>query len=119
MSQELARVAAERESLRAICAKMREALETCSELFSDIRGDWTDPRSECREGQQVIAEALSCDIGREALERLKRLEAIADAAGEVVDEFQADGGVSEYFEALVELREAVEVLRALEGGGEG
>jgi citrate lyase beta subunit len=32
----------------------KAALETCSDLFSDIRGDWTDPRNECEEGQDVI-----------------------------------------------------------------
>lgn len=51
-------VLAERDALRIQCAQMREALETCFELFSAIRGDWTDPRSECREGQRVIAKAL-------------------------------------------------------------
>lgn len=39
--------------------KVRSALERCSELFSDIRGDWSDPRSECREGQRLIEEALA------------------------------------------------------------
>lgn len=35
----------------------KAALEACSDLFSEIRGDWTDPRSECREGQDVIHKA--------------------------------------------------------------
>lgn len=36
-----------------------EALEACKELFSVIRSDWTDPRSECRAGQAIIANALA------------------------------------------------------------
>lgn len=35
------------------------ALRRCRELFSDIRGDWTDPRSECREGWAIIDAALN------------------------------------------------------------
>jgi len=38
---------------------MVEALKGCSELFSDIRGDWSDPRYECRSGQELIANALA------------------------------------------------------------
>ena len=38
--------------------KLEAALRRCDELFSDIRNDWSDPRSECREGWRVIEEAL-------------------------------------------------------------
>jgi len=38
--------------------KLEAALRRCDELFSDIRNDWSDPRSECREGWSVIKEAL-------------------------------------------------------------
>jgi hypothetical protein len=38
---------------------MREALKRCRELFYEIRMDWSDPRSECREGVALIDEALS------------------------------------------------------------
>jgi len=38
--------------------KLEAALRCCGELFSDIRNDWSDPRSECREGWRVIEEAL-------------------------------------------------------------
>jgi hypothetical protein len=34
------------------------ALTGCSELFDEIRGDYSDPRHECREGQLVIRAAL-------------------------------------------------------------
>ena len=47
----IAQLTAERDALRV-------ALEKCRELFADIRGDWTDPRSQCREGWRVIDEAL-------------------------------------------------------------
>lgn len=30
------------------------ALQECYNLFSSIRGDWTDPRSDCREGWAII-----------------------------------------------------------------
>ena len=36
-----------------------EALKQCSKLFHSIRGDWSDPRAECREGWAVIDAALS------------------------------------------------------------
>ena len=39
--------------------RMREAFEKCSELFSEIQGDWTDPRNESIEGQRIIGEALT------------------------------------------------------------
>jgi hypothetical protein len=38
--------------------KLEAALRRCDELFSDIRNDWSDPRSECREGWSVIKKAL-------------------------------------------------------------
>jgi len=38
--------------------KLEAALRRCDELFSDIRNDWSDPRSECREGWSVVKEAL-------------------------------------------------------------
>jgi hypothetical protein len=52
-------VEAERDRLRAAGEVNAEALRKCDELFHDIRGDWTDPRSECREGWRVIEEALA------------------------------------------------------------
>ena len=39
--------------------ELEGALEKCGELFSEIRGDWSDPRSECREGWAIINAALS------------------------------------------------------------
>jgi hypothetical protein len=38
-----------------------------SNLFSDIRGDWSDPRAECRAGQNVVSTAQ----GR--IEEIKKL----------------------------------------------
>lgn len=38
---------------------LEAALERCNDLFYDIRGDWTDPRSECREGWEAIRTALT------------------------------------------------------------
>lgn len=39
-------------------ARLRAALEDCRRLFREIRGDWTDPRSECSDGLGIIAAAL-------------------------------------------------------------
>jgi len=36
-----------------------EALGRCRELFSDIRGDWSDPRADCREGWAIIDAAIA------------------------------------------------------------
>lgn len=38
----------------ALMAEMMAALDACEALFTEIRNDWTDPRSECREGWAVI-----------------------------------------------------------------
>ena len=38
--------------------KLEAALRRCDKLFSDIRNDWSDPRSACRKGRSVIEEAL-------------------------------------------------------------
>lgn len=46
------------EKLKVENERMRAALKRCSDLFSEIRGDWTDPRNQCREGWRVIDEAL-------------------------------------------------------------
>ncbi|HDZ21959.1 hypothetical protein LCGC14_0568720 [marine sediment metagenome] len=40
-------------------AGLLAALNRCSELFGAIRLDWQDPRSDCREGQEVITAALA------------------------------------------------------------
>jgi hypothetical protein len=48
-------------ALRAILERekvLEGALTGCSELFDEIRGDYSDPRHECREGQLVIRAAL-------------------------------------------------------------
>jgi len=31
-------------------------LDAIASLFWDIRNDWTDPRSECREGLNIVAD---------------------------------------------------------------
>jgi len=36
----------------------RRALYICNNLFDDIRGDWSDPRWQCRTGWDVIGTAL-------------------------------------------------------------
>jgi len=35
------------------------ALNECADIFTEIRNDYTDPRSECRQGRSLISEALS------------------------------------------------------------
>jgi hypothetical protein len=39
--------------------RLRVALVGCRELFSEIRKDWSDPRSEIREGWAIIDAALT------------------------------------------------------------
>ena len=43
-----------------------KALTECAALFAEIRSDWSDPRLQCRAGQQVIAEALALAEAAEA-----------------------------------------------------
>ena len=49
----------EAEHQRARVRDLEAALERCSELFSDISGDYTDPGWECNEGHRVIDAALA------------------------------------------------------------
>lgn len=49
---------AEDESILGNADTLADALKRCRELFSEIRGDWTDPREQCREGWRVIDAAL-------------------------------------------------------------
>jgi len=49
---------AEIDRLKNRIEKLEAALRRCDELFSDIRNDWSDPRSACRKGRSVIEEAL-------------------------------------------------------------
>ena len=46
-------------------ARMRGALTKCDELFSKIDNDWSDPRSDCCEGSDIIAAALSQQANKE------------------------------------------------------
>ena len=41
---------------------LEEALRECRELFTEIRNDWYDPRSQCREGCRIIDTALSASL---------------------------------------------------------
>ncbi len=43
----------------ALTEELLAALHKCGALFSEIRGDWTDPRAECREGWEIIAAATA------------------------------------------------------------
>jgi hypothetical protein len=76
--QALERAAADLAAARAETALLREALEKCRDLFTEIRGDWSDPRSECREGWRIIDEALdstsaaALSYQREVEERVRR-----------------------------------------------
>jgi hypothetical protein len=45
----------------ALLERAAGVLSKCSELFYEIRMDWSDPREECREGM-AIARALLTDI---------------------------------------------------------
>jgi len=61
-AQREAEILAHRETMRERDA-LREALERCDALFAAIRDDWTDPRSECREGRDVCSAALATPTG--------------------------------------------------------
>ncbi len=50
---------AEIDRLRAARDELVPVLKKLSDLFSDIRGDWSDPRHECREGQDLIAALIA------------------------------------------------------------
>ena len=47
------------ERLEDALAETRRALRIAHDLFSDIRGDWSDPRWQCRHGWEVIDAALA------------------------------------------------------------
>lgn len=79
------RTAAERtEALRTIAAlesqaaALREALEKSRDLFTDIRGDWSDPRSRCRQGWAIIDAALATDAGAAVARIVAAAEMVAD-----------------------------------------
>src|SRR3990172_4188835 len=65
-------------SLRAENAAFRAALEKCKELFTEIRGDWSDPRAECREGWAVIDAALAATPAEMELAVLEAARGIAE-----------------------------------------
>lgn len=48
------------EALEKSDVLLASALERCRSLFREIRLDWTDPRSETREGIEIIDIALEC-----------------------------------------------------------
>jgi chromosome segregation ATPase len=75
--------AAENQRFSDRIEKLEAALRRCDKLFSDIRNDWSDPRSECREGRSVIKEALE---GKMTLAEMLRANGSweADAAVKVI-----------------------------------
>lgn len=98
-------------------AVLREALDKCSDLFSKIRGDWTDPRIECRVGQSVIAEALSITpaasldaltqgVRMEVMEKIaKQCDAIVPRYPDQSDPFsQGSVQIAEYLAAAIRQR---------------
>ena len=46
-------------SIAEAAMEAETALGKCNELFDEIRGDWSDPRSACREGWAIIGAALA------------------------------------------------------------
>jgi hypothetical protein len=46
------------EAPRRALEALRVAFVAADVLFNDIRNDWTDPRSECREGFRLCRESL-------------------------------------------------------------
>lgn len=51
------------ERLEAALQQTRRALAISHNLFSDIRGDWSDPRWQCRHGWEVIEQAQKASDG--------------------------------------------------------
>ena len=47
------------------CKRLREALETCHVLFSEIRLDYSDPSYECEQGLRTIDLALAHKDGED------------------------------------------------------
>lgn len=47
------------ETLSAENQRLREALNQCGALFYEIRCDFTDPRSECRDGMEICRKATN------------------------------------------------------------
>ena len=47
--------------------RIGDALGECADNFASIRGDWSDPRTECRAGDAAVAE------GEKALEELRAM----------------------------------------------
>ena len=68
---------------RAHAEALAEALDECKELFSAIRGDWSDPRAECRAGWAVIDTALA-RLPAEALAKRQALEALVNACRDLL-----------------------------------
>ena len=77
--------------------KKDEALKTCLEMFREIRGDWTDPRMECRAGADAAVAALAltpadcagmecvptgelAELRRDKERRIEALESLYDIA---------------------------------------
>ena len=56
---ELARLQSRLAECESLVVKKDEALKTCLEMFREIRGDWTDPRMECRAGADAAVAALA------------------------------------------------------------
>ena len=44
-----------RAQVRKVVEAVAPQLDEIASLFWDIRNDWTDPRSECREGLNIVA----------------------------------------------------------------
>jgi septation ring formation regulator EzrA len=50
------------QTLEAATRRVVEAAVMAGELFQDIRNDYTDPRSECREGMRILKDSLADPI---------------------------------------------------------
>ena len=59
MEDALAEAQAIIDHLAPTMRRVVENLKKCDDLFYEIRCDWSDPRSECREGRENIEKALA------------------------------------------------------------
>jgi hypothetical protein len=94
--------------LAAEVLALREGLRRCGELFGAIIGDWTDPRSECREGID-IADGL---LARPVPDAAKRIAAVIQHARAVIASAQG----KDELDSVSGLRALEDALRALDGG---
>ncbi|MGB9804311.1 hypothetical protein [Desulfofundulus sp.] len=99
--------------LETQCAAMRETLQGLAYSDGHFRGECTVFR--CHPVCEKARKALSGNAGRELLERIKKLEAVVEAARGVVDVISVWPSIFKYHPKTVKLNEALAALDKKEG----